>query len=429
MLILRKSENSQSQGGSEERQVSIPDRSYDRKGPGRKASGGYYLLLLHQFRNPRPSVRRGAGKNLSTHQGERHGERDSYGVAPLGHQGSVYRLFRTELMNSFWKLLCASIVLLVAIDTQAAELSRLKAIYSTISPPTAPLWIAKERGLFEKHGLSVDLVFIESAPRSVQALLSGDALIATGAGPAVANAKLSGADVVMIAGLVNVFPFFLVAHSGIDSVTALKGKIGATQVFGSGGDLSVRTVLRKLGLDPERDVTLRVIGGSTLRIQALEKRLVDFALLEPMMMFGAKKANLKILVDFTQEGIPYQHTGIITLNSSIKKNRPLILNFLKAVGEGIVFYKRHRQETMAIMARHARLDDPEVLETSYEWFKKVFLDVPYPTRDGFKSILEMLYTSRKGVSHLEPEALVDRSLLEELVREGFFRSLAERSRN
>lgn len=191
----------------------------------------------------------------------------------------------------------------------------------------------------------------------------------------------------------------------------------------------MRTVLRKPGLDPERDVTLRVIGGSTLRIQALEKRLVDFALLEPMMMFGAKKANLKILVDFTQEGIPYQHTGIITLNSSIKKNRPLILNFLKAVGEGIVFYKRHRQETMAIMARHARLDDPEVLETSYEWFKKVFLDVPYPTRDGFKSILEMLYTSRKGVSHLEPEALVDRSLLEELVREGFFRSLAERSRN
>lgn len=235
MLILRKSENSQSQGGSEERQVSIPDRSYDRKGPGRKASGGYYLLLLHQFRNPRPSVRRGAGKNLSTHQGERHGERDSYGVAPPGHQGSVYRLFRTELMNSFWKLLRASIVLLVAIDTQAAELSRLKVIYSTISPPTAPLWIAKERVLFEKHGLSVDLVFIESAPRSVQALLSGDALIATGAGPAVANAKLSGADVVMIAGLVNVFPFFLVAHSGIDSVTALKGKIGATQVFGSGG--------------------------------------------------------------------------------------------------------------------------------------------------------------------------------------------------
>ncbi len=225
------------------------------------------------------------------------------------------------------------------------------------------------------------------------------------------------------------FLFFLVTHSAIDSPAALKGKIGATQVFGSGGDLSVRTGLRQLGLDPERDVTLRVIGGSSLRIQALQKQLVDFTLLEPMMMFGAKKANLKILVDFTQKGIPYQHTGIITLNSSIKKNRPLILNFLKAVGEGIVFYKRHRQETMAIMARHARLDSPEVLETSYEWFKKFFLDVPYPSRDGFKSILEMLYASRNRVSYLEPEALVDRSLLDELVREGFFRPLAESSGN
>ena len=102
---------------------------------------------------------------------------------------------------------------------------------------------------------------------------------------------------------------------------------------------------------------------------------------------------------------------------------------MKAVGEGIAFYKRHRQETMAIMARHARLDGPEVLVPSYEWFKKVFLDVPYPTREGFKSILETLYTSRKGVSHLQPEALVDRSLLVELVKGGFFRSLDECSRN
>ena len=340
-------------------------------------------------------------------------------------------LLGTDPMNSFWKLVCASIVLLFAIDTQAAQPTRFNVIYSTIGPPTAPLWIAKEKGLFEKHGLSVDLVFIESGPRSVQALLSGDALVVTSAGPAVASARLSGADVVMIAGLVNVFPFFLVTHSGVDSPAALKGKIGATQVFGSGGDLSLRMGLRKLGLDPERDVTLRVIGGSTLRIQALEKKLVDFAMLEPMVMFRAKKSNLKILVDFTQKGIPYQHTGMITLNSSIKKNRPLIINFLKAVGEGIAFYKCHKQETIAIMAKYTRLDDPEVLEASYDWFKKVFLNVPYPTSDGFESILEMLstYTGRKGVSHLEPGALVDRSLLEELVKGGFFRSLDECSRN
>jgi len=321
--------------------------------------------------------------------------------------------------------------LLFAIETQAAQPTRFTVIYSTISPNPAPLWIAKEKGFFEKHGLSVDLVFIESAPRSVQALLSGDALIATGAGPAVASAKLSGADVVMIAGLINVFPFFLVTRSDIDSPVALKGKIGATQVFGSGGDLSLRMGLRKLGLDPERDVTLRVIGGSTLRIQALENKLVDFAMLEPMQVFQAKQSNLKILVDFTQKGIPYQHTGIITLNSTIKKNRPLTLNFLKAVGEGIAFYKRHKQETMTVIAKYTHLDDPKILETSYEWYKKVFLDVPYATTDGFKSILEMLstYTGRKGVSHLEPEAMVNRNLLEELVRDGFFRSLAENSGN
>lgn len=332
-------------------------------------------------------------------------------------------------MTVHHRLLWAWAVLLLSFEAQAAQPTRIKVIYDTITPPTAPLWIAKDEGFFERHGLSVDLVFVEGGPRSVQALLSGDALIATSAGPAVANARLSGVDVVMICGLVNVFPFFLVTRSGLDSPSSLKGKVGATQVFGSGGDLSLRLGLRKLGLDPERDVTLRVIGGSTLRIQALEKNLVDFAMLEPMLMFRAKKSNLKILVDFTQKGIPYQHSGIITLESSIKKNRPLILSFLKAVGEGLDFYKGHQQKSMEIMARYTRTEDPAVLATSYEWFKKVFLDVPYPTAEGFRNILDMLYASRKGVPVVESKALIDRTLLDELARDGFSRSLADGSRS
>ncbi len=334
-----------------------------------------------------------------------------------------------DVMTFYVKLLCVWVALLFSLEAQAAQLTRVRVIYDTITSPTAPLWIAKEEGFFERHGIAADLVFVEGGPRSVQALLSGEALIATSAGPAVANARLSGVDVVMICGLVNVFPFFLVTRAGVDSPASLKGKIGATQVFGSGGDLSLRLGLRKLGLDPERDVTLRVIGGSGLRVQALERNLVDFAMLEPMLMFRAKKANLKILVDFTQKGIPYQHSGIITLESSIKKNRPLILSFLKAVGEGLDFYKRQKTRTMQIMARYTRIEDAAVLATSYEWFKKVFSDVPYPTVEGFRNILETIAMNRKGVAAVEPKALIDRSLLEELARDGFFRSLLDGSRS
>ena len=317
---------------------------------------------------------------------------------------------------------------LIASVTEAASQTHFKVVYNTITPPSAPLWIAKDKGFFEKYGISVDLVFIESGPRSVQALLSGDALVTTTAGPAVANAKLSGADVVMIAGLVNVFPFFLVAHPGITSSSALPGKIGATQVFGSGGDLALRMGLRTLGLDPERDVTLRVIGGSNLRVQALEKRLVDFAMLEPMVMFQAKKSNLNLLVDFTDKNIPYQHSGIVALESSLKKNRVLIVNFLKAVLEGLSFYKRNKEETLNVMAKYTGLRDRAVLANSYEWFKKVFLDVPYATPDGFKSILEMIYLNRKGVPHLDPSTLVDRTLLDALANDGFIQSLNAGSR-
>ena len=250
-----------------------------------------------------------------------------------------------------YKILTILVITLVVFVTKAHPESYIKVVYNTVTPPSAPLWIAKEKHFFEKYGNSVELVYIESGPRSVQALLSGDALITTTAGPAVANAKLSGAPVVMIVGLANVFPFFLVTHNRISSPAELRGKVGATQVFGSGGDLGLRMGLRSLGLDPEKDVQLRVIGASGLRIQALERNLVDFAMLEPMVMFQAKKSNLKVLVDFTEKGIPYQHSGIVTLESSLREKRLPILSLLKAVMEGIAFYKRNKQETIDIMAK------------------------------------------------------------------------------
>ena len=326
-------------------------------------------------------------------------------------------------MRLHYKMISVLVVALFFLATKAYSESRIKVVYNTVTPPTAPLWIAKEQHFFEKYGNLVELVYIESGPRSVQALLSGDALVATTAGPAVANAKLSGAEVVMIAGMANVFPFFLVARDGIASPSALKGKFGATQVFGSGGDLGLRMGLKTLGLDPEKDVKLRVIGASGLRIQALERNLVDFAMLEPMVMFQAKKTNLKVLVDFTDKSIPYQHSGIVTLESSLKEKRPQILGFLKAVMEGITFYKLHKEATIAIMMKYTGIRDHEVMVTSYEWFKKIFLNIPYPTVEGFRTILDMIRVSRKEVPNLDPKALVDRRPLDELVNDGFLRTL------
>ena len=333
----------------------------------------------------------------------------------------------TRLLDLYFKIPFVVIAIIAIASNEAASQTRVKVVYSTITPPSAPLWIAKDKGFFQREGLSVDLVYVESGPRSVQALVSGDTLVTASAGVAVANAKIAGADVVMIADLVNVFPFFLATRSDIASPSDLKGKIGATQVFGSGGDLALRMGLRSLGLDPNKDVQLRVIGASNVRVQALENGLVDFALLEPMLMFQAKRSNLKILVDFTEKGIAYQHIGIITLASSLKQNRLPLLAFLKGVLKGIAFYKRNKHETVAIISKYSRLHDLAVLDSSYEWFRKIFPDTPYPTVEGFKTIFNMIAENRKGVASVDPKSLVDRTLLDELAANGFLRSLVPES--
>ena len=96
--------------------------------------------------------------------------------------------------------------------------------------------------------------------------------------------------------------------------------------------------------------------------------------------------------------------------------------------EGLSFYKRNKEETLNVMAKYTGLRDRAVLANSYEWFKKVFLDVPYATPDGFKSILDMIYLNRKGVPHLDPSTLVDRTLLDALANDGFIQSLNAGSR-
>ena len=111
-------------------------------------------------------------------------------------------------MNRSWRyftgaLLSALIILLLAIEINAAELKKFRLGYSTVGPAGAGLWMAKEIGAFEKYGIDADLIFISSGPVVVQALLGGDLQGGFAATNAVIAAVLGGAPLVSIMSLIN----------------------------------------------------------------------------------------------------------------------------------------------------------------------------------------------------------------------------------
>jgi NitT/TauT family transport system substrate-binding protein len=110
-----------------------------------------------------------------------------------------------------YRFLFASIIAGVGLLSAGAstnaqtKMEKLHVGYSAQAGSLAPIWITKEAGIFKRHGLDVELLFIPGGPTAAAALLSGEVPITVGGGPAVVSSNLAGSDLVIIAGIMNTF--------------------------------------------------------------------------------------------------------------------------------------------------------------------------------------------------------------------------------
>ena len=155
----------------------------------------------------------------------------------------------------------------------------------------AAYWLAKDAKIFEKHGLSVDVVLIESGVTTVQALTAGETQIAMGGGTVAVSSNLAGSDIVSIASIESRLPYALLAQKEIKTIDQLKGKRLAVSRFGSASDLAARLILQRYGLVPDKDVTILQTGGTSTRLSALSKRSIDSTVLTPEFFNVGKKAG------------------------------------------------------------------------------------------------------------------------------------------
>src|SRR6266508_5415052 len=145
--------------------------------------------------------------------------------------------------------LAVCLPLLWAFDAaHAAEgLQKLRVAYAAITAAFSIPWIAKEAGIFQRHGLDVELVYIAAGSRAVQTLVGGSIDIAAIGGPAGVDAKLAGADTVYVAVPVNRVLVVTVAAPQIQRIEEMRGKsIGVTRI-GTVTDFFTRIYLRQNG--------------------------------------------------------------------------------------------------------------------------------------------------------------------------------------
>jgi NitT/TauT family transport system substrate-binding protein len=322
----------------------------------------------------------------------------------------------TFLISSFWSWA----PVFSAEKQPSSSLEKIRVAYSSISGNTAPLWVSYEHGFFRKYGLNVELVFIEGGSTTVQTLISGDVTLAQMAGSAAIQSNLRGADVVLIAGLINTLPFQVLVEKGISRPDLLKGKsVGVTR-FGSSTDFAARYALEKWGLTPHKEVTLLELGSMPNLLAALASGKIQGAMLSAPFTLHAKKSGFPALADLQMLGLEYQHTAIATTQTLIKSKPDLVRNFMKAYVEGIHFYKTHRKEALAVMAKYLKTNDTEALNETYETIGLNLLpEKPYPTLKGIQLMLRELSPREPKANTAKPEQFVETSFVQELDASGF----------
>ena len=314
------------------------------------------------------------------------------------------------------------IALLVAPNFAAAQ--KLNTAYISTTPGTSTvIQVAKETRLFDKNGIAATVIFISGSVRGIQAILAGEIPIGEGGGPGLASARLAGGDVVAIAGNVNVLPYYLVSHPSIKRHEDLKGKIGGTHIAGTTAEFALKVGLKKIGLDPLKDTSLRVIGGAIERMVALQKGIVQFTVVTEAGKAQAEKLGYPTVVDMVALQIPFPQNGIYTSTKLIRENPDLVRRYMRAYVEALHFYKTHKEDTFRIMRKYSRVEDRNVLEVAWDWHAKVMPEAPYPPVDGYQLVLQDIAEKNPKAAQANVKEYIDARFVKELEDSGFIKGL------
>lgn len=322
-------------------------------------------------------------------------------------------------------MLAISIALLVAPSQSAAQDRPLKKIYwgvSTLSPTLWIPYIAKDAKLFEKNGLDVELVLLRGSGQTSQAMVAGSLFASSVALPAVMLADLNGADLVNVAHGIAVQSSKLMVKPEIRKIEDLKGKKIGISSLGSAGDLLFGYVLRKYGIDTNRDVFWLAVGNTGERLQALLSGAVDAADLTYPADAQAERRGFRPLLDARKE-IVYPTASVVTRRKTIREDRDTVMRVVRSYVEGIAFLKQNKDFSQKVLAKYFRTSDAEYLEGAYAIFKEDFISAPYPITKGLEAIYEIAAARRPEIRNHKPEEFVDPSFVAELDKSGFIRRL------
>jgi len=320
-------------------------------------------------------------------------------------------------VHKLWSLLAMILVALVAGESSSAD--KVNISHSAVSGSQAILFVTRDAGFFKKYDIDLQIVFVAGAPPNIAALVSGDLDLTIFAGPAAIAANLEGANTVVLMTYINTMEHTFITRPNIKKPADLKGRKFGIARPGATDDYGVRVAFKKWGLDADKDITFLSVGTQPSRFAAVQTGMVDATLLQPPFTVKARQEGLLELASLGELGLDYIGTSLATTRQTIQKKENIVRRFVRAIVEGVHFYKTQKEASMQSIAKFTKLTDPASLEEAYSTYAiKYMARVPYPSLKGVETILEDLAKTNPKAKGADPRRFVEPRFLKELEDNG-----------
>jgi NitT/TauT family transport system substrate-binding protein len=309
---------------------------------------------------------------------------------------------------------------------ESQELLRLRYGVTT-SLQHLPIWVGKESGLFTKYGFDLEPIHVRGGALITMMIMSGTVPISGAGAESVVAARLEAGDVALIGCPSDTDVVHFVARPEIKSAANLKGKNSAVTRLGSTTHFYLRSALRHLGLDPDKDMTVLQLGAGGEITAAMQSGRVAAAALPFRNTYPLIQMGWPVLVDLSTANFPYPSSCVASSRSFLKTNPAAVERFLKAYIEAIRVIKKDNAFVAQVIKKWHRESDLPFIKKTAEVYAPIFNSIPYVSDRGLEVVLRELALRRPVPKELlnNPDHFRDHAPLEKLVRDGWIARLGQ----
>jgi len=317
------------------------------------------------------------------------------------------------------------IILILIIFARASALwgaEPLRVGYPSLATGFAASWVTADKGIWKKHGLDVELIFLRGGSRTVAALIGGSVDFVLGSDLGITTAILQGASLTRLGVTTNTLGYSIVVQPNIKTIRDLKGKIIGITPGRDAAYARVVKLLRDNGMDAGKDVTFLSVGdgGPTARVAALSAGVIHASMFTPPSDLISEKAGMRILSRIDVANVA---GGLNTTTAFIQKNRPQALRFLRGYMEGIRYLKSNKEDSLRIFSKYVRNPDLGIMAYLYEEISTRAEKDLRPQSDAVHALLDLAALDFPQAKRLTEKDNWDLTLIDEIVKSGFVEQL------